>query len=291
MLRVLVRPGLPSREVTRRRPFDSELCFSRAGAESDERVYIITDYRKPLCRSFRTPAHFESFALKGANEHLNFGLFTVCLSEGGVPLVLTEDDKIRIRDEEVYRSEIRRELDAQKTKPTTRSGQLWGFMQTSLGIWVLSTVVVGLITWGYAQLQSTLQRSNAQLQLIQHADAEAKSRVRQWLNMCKIRWVQSEFATSRFQEWYFSVVKPPEKDPRFTYVIYPVYSEFEDRALISVLTQLRDNVASGEKPSIDQAIAWVGAWNPDVWENKTFDQKVQLAREHLWLSRWGKEQQ
>ena len=204
---------------------------------------------------------------------------------------MTEEDKLRVRDEEVYRSEVRRELEAQKSKPTTRSGKVWAFVQTSLGIWLLSTVVVGLITWGYTQLQGALQRSNAQLQVVQHADAEAKSRVQQWLNMCNIRWVQSEFATSKFQEWYFNVVRPPEKNPQYTYVIYPVYSEFEDRALISVLTQLRDNVPSAEKPSIDQAITWVGAWNPDIWENKSFVQKVQVAREHLWLSRWGAVQQ
>ena len=112
---------------------------------------------------------------------------------------MTEEDKLRVRDEEVYRSEVRRELEAQKSKPTTRSGKVWAFVQTSLGIWLLSTVVVGLITWGYTQLQGALQRSNAQLQVVQHADAEAKSRVQQWLNMCNIRWVQSEFATSKFQ--------------------------------------------------------------------------------------------
>ena len=114
--------------------------------------------------------------------------------------MLTEEDKSHIREEEVYRSEIRRELETQKSTTMTPGSRAWAFVQTPLGIWVLSTVLVGLIAWGYAQLQSALQRSTQKSQLIERTDTEAKSRVQQWLNMCKIRWVRSEFATSLFQE-------------------------------------------------------------------------------------------
>ncbi|MEJ1931168.1 hypothetical protein WDZ92_13015 [Nostoc sp. NIES-2111] len=201
--------------------------------------------------------------------------------------MLTDEEKLRIREEEIYRSEVRKAIEDEKPKPKTTAARAWAFVQTSFGLWVLSTIVVGLITWGYAQLQSSLQQSSAQALVAKRADTEAKSRVQQWLNMCKIQWTRNTFGGPAFEKWYFEVVKPPTKNPQYTYVIHSVYSEFEERALVSVLNQLRDNLPSSERPPIDQAIAWVGAWNPDVWTNKSFDEQVSLARQKLWLARWG----
>jgi hypothetical protein len=42
-----------------------------------------------------------------------------------------------------------------------------------------------------------------------------------------------------------------------------------------------------ERRPIDKVIDWLSAWNPDVLENKTFDEQVVAAREHLCIDRWS----
>jgi len=172
------------------------------------------------------------------------------------------------------------------TRKSERGEQLWAFAQSPFGIWVLSTVIVGLFGWGYAQIESGLSHSAAKRTLVAHADAEAKSRLEQWAGMSRVRWVRRKFGW-KFQEFYFELIESPGSRPAHADSIYPAYSEFANSAFISVLVQLRDNVPAKERSSIDDAISWVGVWNPDTWTDKTFQQAVNITLEHLWLTRWG----
>jgi hypothetical protein len=191
-------------------------------------------------------------------------------------------DKSRIRDEEAYRSKLRLDLET----PTTWNGRALAFAQSPFGIWVLSTVVVGLFGWGFAQIESDLSKSRARAALVEHADAEAKSRIDQWVGMSQVRWARREFSW-KFQDFYLKLVNSPDNHPAQGGSIYPAYSEFASSALVSVLVQLRENLPAKETTPVDAAISWVRVWNPDVWTGKTFKEAVDTVIEHLWLNRWG----
>jgi hypothetical protein len=51
--------------------------------------------------------------------------------------MLTEEDRARIRAEEIFRVEVRRGEEADKLHPSGRT-QVWLFLNSSLGVWVLS---------------------------------------------------------------------------------------------------------------------------------------------------------
>lgn len=59
--------------------------------------------------------------------------------------MLDESDKARIRAEEIYREEVRAGLGG------TKKGRLSTFLNSPLGIWFLSTVVIGSLSLAYAQ--------------------------------------------------------------------------------------------------------------------------------------------
>ncbi len=59
----------------------------------------------------------------------------------------------RIRMEEVYRQEIRQHLQ-QKAAPPPKSSKILQFLNSALGIWFLSTCIVGMITFFYGQHQA-----------------------------------------------------------------------------------------------------------------------------------------
>ena len=104
--------------------------------------------------------------------------------------------------------------------------------------------------------------------------------------MCEVRWVRSNFVGTEFHRWYFELAKPPTKNPSYMYVIHPIYAEFAEQPLVSVLVQLRDALPVDQRTEVDKAVEWVGTWNPDIWEGKSFDEQKKIARDHLWLSRW-----
>ena len=64
--------------------------------------------------------------------------------------MLTEEEKVRIRAEELFRHEVRQSFRDKKTF----WDPLWTFVNSSFGLWVMSTVVVGSIIYFYNDIQS-----------------------------------------------------------------------------------------------------------------------------------------
>jgi hypothetical protein len=59
--------------------------------------------------------------------------------------MLTETEKIRIQEEEIFREEIKKNLLPIKT---TRQ-KFFNFFNTSLGNWVLTSILVGLVSFSF----------------------------------------------------------------------------------------------------------------------------------------------
>ncbi len=70
--------------------------------------------------------------------------------------MLTDDQKLRIRAEELYRLELRRELES-PTKKSASESRLWALLNTSFVLWFLSSVVVAGLTAGFASYRSSYE--------------------------------------------------------------------------------------------------------------------------------------
>lgn len=89
--------------------------------------------------------------------------------------MLTDEEKQRIKSEEIYRDEIRKKLNENE-----QISKFWKFVNSSFGIWLLSTVVVGLIVYLYndSKLQNEISANNAAT--IQKLETEASNRLQQF---------------------------------------------------------------------------------------------------------------
>jgi hypothetical protein len=65
---------------------------------------------------------------------------------------LTEDEQQQIKAEEVYRAEVQRQL--KLPEPQTRWGKFIAFLNTPLGLWLLSSLLLGGLAAAYTDLQS-----------------------------------------------------------------------------------------------------------------------------------------
>ncbi len=79
---------------------------------------------------------------------------------------LSASDRARIRAEEIYRVEVVQEIATSRAAPTGVA-RVVAFLNTSLGMWILGTVVLGAITFAYSNIQKSIENTR------QEAIAEA----------------------------------------------------------------------------------------------------------------------
>jgi len=136
--------------------------------------------------------------------------------------VLSDEERRRIRAEEIFRDEIRRELAAHDS----RRSRLWAFTNSSIFIWFLSSVVVAAITTGYSRCSEATRVSAASEETKRRLNVELSRRAAE---------LEAELA---------AVAAAPEvaKDERFREALNtvrrahtPIFTEFSDRPLSSIL--------------------------------------------------------
>src|SRR6266853_1536157 len=71
--------------------------------------------------------------------------------------MLSEVQKEAIRAEEIYRREVRQEEEHQKPLPSTGE-RAFAFLNSGLGLFLLSTVVVGVFSWSYGEISHAREK-------------------------------------------------------------------------------------------------------------------------------------
>lgn len=98
-------------------------------------------------------------------------------------MALNEDDMQRISEEEIYRHEVRVRLDKEHKKSGPRKEKLWVYVNSPFSLWVLSTIVVGLISWGYAHYQDSVRKSEENRETARRLKAETDNRSKEILKL------------------------------------------------------------------------------------------------------------
>lgn len=84
--------------------------------------------------------------------------------------LLPKPDRERIRAEEIFREEVRAEL--QIATPPTWRARIWIILNSSFAIFLLSTVVLGAISWQYQRWVSSQTRQSELALLREEATLE-----------------------------------------------------------------------------------------------------------------------
>ncbi|WP_158660357.1 hypothetical protein [Paraburkholderia caribensis] len=71
---------------------------------------------------------------------------------------LTVEQQESIRQEETIRANVQKEI-AEAGAPKSRFAKINGFLETKVGFWLLATVLTGLVTAAYGQIQIYLSRT------------------------------------------------------------------------------------------------------------------------------------
>lgn len=166
--------------------------------------------------------------------------------------MLTNEEMERIKSEEIYRDEIRKKLNENEQSSFPKKS--WKFINSSFGIWLLSTVVVGLVVYLYNdnKLKNEISTNNAAT--IQKLETETSNRLQQFkvtlLNQepSKIYYQKKELAYMidgvLIIDGTYSSEKPiyifPEyKERTMNSLLYEIGRLSKDKNRISTITEAR----------------------------------------------------
>jgi hypothetical protein len=112
-----------------------------------------------------------------------------------------------------------------------RLSRIVAFLQTNLGLWMLSALALYILPFAYTSCQAKAAKA-AQLKRIHH---ELVSRMDQWLVYAAAPEVEAKYKDD-FKTYIDVLLRPPNiEDP--VAPIYPVYQEFKDLSFPALLTQ------------------------------------------------------
>ncbi len=149
--------------------------------------------------------------------------------------MISDEEKQRIWEQESYRFEVRRQLEAEKPAPTLRR-KLWTFLNSPVGIWILATLLVGGVSWGYIKWEAARSERDAFRSVIVKLDAEIESRLRYAYDMLSRETVRNS---------------------DFNNVLYGstmgIFEEFKSRDTRSLILELGHLVPQSERTAVKHA--------------------------------------
>ncbi len=159
--------------------------------------------------------------------------------------MLTDEEKNRIKYEEIFRQEIRLQLEG-NNKPSSTWKKVWAIINTSFGIWLLSTIVVGLFTWSYARWEQDRTKQSQRNEVIRKLDIEISSRISS---------IKSSLNNVSTLYTYVRIMRSLGKPEEFGPISEIIFPEFQNRGLISLMFELLQLVSTDiEKSRINEAL-------------------------------------
>jgi len=162
--------------------------------------------------------------------------------------MLSEEEKERIRAEEIFRDEVRREIEAGRPTPSSAQ-QLWSLLNSSFALWFLSSIVLGSLTAAIATYQKSHSAHVQRAELRRRLNTEISSRMAEGLialrlDLKRIENGQVFFASAVYDEALsYLDNKVTSETTALDFSIYPEYRWRSYRSLIFELSGVADRLA------------------------------------------------
>jgi hypothetical protein len=170
-------------------------------------------------------------------------------------MTISEEDKKHIREEEIYRNEIRKNLE----KPKNKSEKMLNFLNSAFGIFLLSSIFLTGLTSGYSYIKDKIDIERIKQTKINHIDLELSYRtsVLQWI-------LDDKFDYHELHTVRGALIGSSERIRDYGKVGYfaPVFLEFKDRSMVGLMLELEDleNMNNSKVALARQAASQLTRW-------------------------------
>jgi len=151
--------------------------------------------------------------------------------------MLTDEEKSKIKAEEVFREEVRKSLN------TRKNSAFWTFLNSGLGIWFLSTIVIGLFTYFFNEYKEAQKTTKERDSSIKQLDLEIESRISQfWVHLDPLinhsdttLPLKAGMSYDTVKVLWEAFKNPPSFNPK---LMTTIYKDYETRTTISLMIEL-----------------------------------------------------
>jgi hypothetical protein len=161
--------------------------------------------------------------------------------------LLSDADRERVRLEEVFREEVRKSLE----KPKTAKKKVYDFFNSSLGIFILSSILLASLSAGVTKWLEINQREAQAAETIRRLDIEIAHRLQQLpvLSSGVITYTQMHTAKG-------AVFGKAENHPQVGKLgeFEPIFPEFLGRTLFFLIWELQRTLRPEQRPQFDRAL-------------------------------------
>lgn len=216
--------------------------------------------------------------------------------------MLSDERRAEIREEELLRADILRELEAARQDRKSRKEKAWALLNTGFALWFLSTVLVGIVTFTYSRFDSNQKERLRQRAVRDQLDQEIAARLMsssQSLDALAKRLEGGSLISSR-ASIYDSVLRSLGSDGG-------IFKEYDDRNFPSLAFALQPLVSPKEAKEIAGAIlayqqlrqvSESGSSHGAIGQDMNVDEGVlkrelsdlaearSLVEKRIWLRRW-----
>lgn len=202
---------------------------------------------------------------------------------------MTDEERRKIIEEEVFREEERKRL----TKPTDRKSRILVFLNSGLGLWLLSSVALASISFAMTQIQADVKDRADTKARVEFLTLEGMLRISQWGQVLSNRQRQGDqLSSGEFQNLFDLLLRPPAESRRLgNNTFYSMSKEYDERSLLSILYELKSILRDdAKKKEIASDLGFLIEWNRRKNPRDSLREVlVELAKSPLQfnLSEWG----
>jgi len=161
----------------------------------------------------------------------------------------------RIELEERYRNDVRKALEDQETRPKRWQERWLAFFNSAFGLWFLSTVAVGGLTYAWTSLQAGSIARHVRADEIRRLDLEIMYRLAALQpTILTAGSIDEKEAFQHVANTSLDVPKPDNPE----YLKNPAFPEYADTATTALIFRLLSLVEAHEKQEVETAmLAWM----------------------------------
>jgi hypothetical protein len=182
-----------------------------------------------------------------------------------MPLELSPEEREHIRAEEIFRAEVRRDLEEQR-KPKRLRASMWNFVNTSFGIWLLSSVGLASIVWGWTLSQESRQAEKADKERFARVNYEVYRDFWAFYGLIENSWNYDQYT-----EAHRKTLERPE------YIL----SDFKDNTMEQLLWIMGQLPPSDNRARAEKLLRIVEAFRNDIGTLKDYGNLSPAAKKEF----------
>lgn len=177
---------------------------------------------------------------------------------------ISDDIKVQIKAEEIFRQEVRARLESQEKK--TRMARTLAFLNTGVGLWLLSTVAASLVSVTFTATQSHFEQTRERTERSEKVVMELHTRVKQINRILSTDTLISEVSEEGPEAFALIardfIYRPPSDGPSRPISVHEVYPQFKGMSVYGLISDARSLITDRHRlKNIDLAQIKLADWD------------------------------